>query len=678
VETLFHATVMRPWLGRVDPMTTALEYPAVEAVITSILTTMLLPMGKDRGVDSGLTGDEVRHARKRQYNADARAIVVAPDSLGALTENQPRLNGERMPPQPNRAAICDGFATMHQLLLTHRDALCGPTGPLGRLTEITTRTVLRDTAQYHNLLAESWHPSLLSDPHMVLGHFLNLWGLAVQRPATATAMADEMAQMMRGDVPYFLMQPSSVVMMRADGTPTAFSYDRSGADGFADRLQKLGPDNLAIQDWILRVSLDPGDLSIRPLYAESDPVVAPVADCDETAGAALVQVHRRLMSVARRGRGMIDWVGANPATPTGLVVAPADAGLYSGSAGFVLYLACHAAFTGAETDRSDALAAFATLERQLALPEDLPSRLGVMHGRGGIAYTLLHLHRLWDRPDLVDRAFALLTPDDDTPVEEVSFDLTDGAAGLVLVALAGFEMTQQARFGDLAQFWAQRLVAQCGADGAWVDAAGGRPLTGLAHGQSGPILALQRLSRLFPDPSFAETITRALACENTDFLPERQSWADWRLHNEGTYPDDAPPDVLFHWCNGSAGIALARLEVLRADPSATAIRDEAALGLRSLLDFGMGRDLSLCHGDLGNLDIAQTLQSQLELPGISGQIGALHSRAHRAILQGRMPGGLGDGVTSPGLMLGLCGMGFALLRRIDPGAAPDVLTLAAA
>jgi lantibiotic modifying enzyme len=91
---------------------------------------------------------------------------------------------------------------------------------------------------------------------------------------------------------------------------------------------------------------------------------------------------------------------------------------------------------------------------------------------------------------------------------------------------------------------------------------------------------------------------------------------------------------------------------------------------------GFGANHSLCHGDPGNLDFLLTaLQSYPEL----------YPAEHMALLQAsllesiegkQIVSGVPMGVEAPGLMLGLAGTGYALLRQADPTRVPSLLQLA--
>ncbi|HEY0637320.1 MAG TPA: lanthionine synthetase LanC family protein, partial [Pseudonocardiaceae bacterium] len=124
-----------------------------------------------------------------------------------------------------------------------------------------------------------------------------------------------------------------------------------------------------------------------------------------------------------------------------------------------------------------------------------------------------------------------------------------------------------------------------------------------------------------------------------------------------------PPDV--SWCSGLAGTVAAAATVCRA----SADRQVEALATRPLL-----RDLSLCHGELGAIEPLVLLASQ------GHEVAAAAVRRRAGLLLGAI-GQIGTvtgapgGVPTPGLLTGLSGIGYGLLRLGHPGLVPSVLLL---
>ena len=129
------------------------------------------------------------------------------------------------------------------------------------------------------------------------------------------------------------------------------------------------------------------------------------------------------------------------------------------------------------------------------------------------------------------------------------------------------------------------------------------------------------------------------------------------------------------WCHGAPGIGLARLLSLPYLDDAT-IRAEIATALETTRAHGFGGNHSLCHGDLGNLDL---LLQAGEALGDDGWVEAAGRKAAQVLASIESNGwlcGIALGAESPGLMTGLAGIGYQLLRLAEPARVPSVLTLA--
>jgi lantibiotic modifying enzyme len=93
------------------------------------------------------------------------------------------------------------------------------------------------------------------------------------------------------------------------------------------------------------------------------------------------------------------------------------------------------------------------------------------------------------------------------------------------------------------------------------------------------------------------------------------------------------------------------------------------------LQFGSGGNHGLCHGDWGNLDLLVSAAQSLGHPRLSGEArrwaAGLLDAAEVDGWQCATPFGL----ESAGLMTGLAGIGYGLLRVASPERVPSVLAL---
>jgi lantibiotic modifying enzyme len=163
---------------------------------------------------------------------------------------------------------------------------------------------------------------------------------------------------------------------------------------------------------------------------------------------------------------------------------------------------------------------------------------------------------------------------------------------------------------------------------------------------------------------------QAVGYERHLYSPEVGNWPDLR---GAELPDS--PRFMVAWCHGAAGIGLARLQALPHLDDA-ALGDEIQVALRTTLVGGFGGSHCLCHGDMGNLDLLLEAGRVLN----DGKWRA-HSERLVAMILGSIDRygwacGGPNGVEMPGLMLGLAGIGYQMLRLAEPDRVPSLLTLA--
>ena len=404
--------------------------------------------------------------------------------------------------------------------------------------------------------------------------------------------------------------------------------------------------------------------------------------------AALAIAHR-LAGSAIWNEDRCTWLG-EAIEPAGagwtVVTRTCDGGLYGGTAGVGRFLTLAGE---RETARGALRHALATVRRE------------PLHGGGlwlgplGPARAALEAAGTLDDPelreagtDLALRAAAAIAAE---PAGE--HDLLGGDAGAILGLLA----VERALGGDRADLLAaataaaRRLLDSASPDGLgvhWPGAAAASPygLCGLAHGASGIALALLALHERAGDPRHREAAAAALAYERRWFRGEAGGWPDLR---DATVADlRAARNISYPalWCHGAVGIGLVRLtayawggqtaDLAEAGAAIHAARTASAGTLGRLAEEpdqpGPAANWSLCHGLLGAAELMLCAAEVLAEPAHLAAARRLGERAlaDRAVLGAWRCGVDGAGET-PGLMLGLAGIGTTLLRLDDPGCAPS-------
>jgi lantibiotic modifying enzyme len=201
------------------------------------------------------------------------------------------------------------------------------------------------------------------------------------------------------------------------------------------------------------------------------------------------------------------------------------------------------------------------------------------------------------------------------------------------------------------------------------------PLTqsGFAHGVAGIMHALARALPHVPEDGRAmvtDTLT-FLVKHLAEFFDEReQSW----FTNVAT-----PTSFATGWCHGAAGIALGLAACAVALPTATDVHVARDAAVSATRRNGFGRNLTWCHGDLGNHDVLQHI-ARTAPPPVRHDIEQDVSLIECSWLD---PGGLASKLADPhsryshtsSLMVGTSGVLLHLAHRLDGGFRVSPVTL---
>jgi len=238
--------------------------------------------------------------------------------------------------------------------------------------------------------------------------------------------------------------------------------------------------------------------------------------------------------------------------------------------------------------------------------------------------------------------------------------------------LSYYAVTQDPDALDMAKRCADRLLARAVVMGEGVgwpsEETGGRALGGFSHGAAGMAWALLRLFEVSPDPRYQQTAFAAIRYERTLFVPDEGNYYD--LRPESLAGKDAQFSMA--WCHGAPGVGLARAAQLHLlDDRA---REEVRVTAEATAS-ALGRGHSLCHGDLGNLELVHRAAIVLEDPSLKERADRCVSAVVDHATRERWLCGVPLSVETPSLMVGLAGMGYQLLHFAHPERVPSVLLL---
>ncbi len=668
--------------------------PSVQTASHSVLRIGLLPRRmwsseQSEGVDiSGLGGQTVQLTPEPV----PQLVEVGTDQMRFSSErvplpisnHRPHLQDQDVDTLEYRDCIISGFISAYRLLLEHRDELLQEILPSFVNDEV--RCMLRPTRAYAILLSASFHPNILRDALECDRLLDRLWMSVVEQPHLASVIAAERADLWASDIPVFTTCPGSRDLFTSTGERIPEFLPMSSLEMVKERISGFSEQNMEKQVWIIRASFSSLELvsdSAINQGLQLQPSES-IVSYDRLMAAARA-VGDRLERLADYDEDMAGWLEIASVNERGWKLVPTGPNLYGGMSGLTFFLSYLGLLTDEQRYTALAQAALNTTRCQIARRKERGELggIGIFNGIGSFIYLLSHLGTVWNNPVLYREAEELVQLLPSTIVEDQFFDVIGGAAGCIaallsLYAVAPSQATLVAAIqcGDHLIESASPQTTGIGWSNEFVPTS----LAGFAHGNAGIAFCLLQLFAVSGEERFRRAALEAIAYERSLFSPEKRNWPDLRPSSISQAKSDEKgihddPPYMVAWCHGAPGIGLARLGSLSVLQD-TEVDAEIDAALHTTIRQGFGRNHSLCHGDMGNLDILLTATRLLAKPRYKEILQRVTPMLLDSVETQSWISGVPQGVETPGLMVGLAGMGYALLRLADPERMPSVLLLA--
>ncbi|WP_416430253.1 type 2 lanthipeptide synthetase LanM [Paenarthrobacter nicotinovorans] len=554
------------------------------------------------------------------------------------------------------------------------------------------RFVLRPTMVYSRLLAESWHPDLLQDG-LERSHYFEL----VRSTSINTHGADdhldvivdrEIAQLFNNDVPLFAVVADRVDLLDSAGRIVVENFFASSPlEAVTKKMATLDEADRELQVWLIEASfaiaaesstVDHGSSRDRITGSNVSRGHVSEPQFQETLLEAIDGSATELLESAVPTRqGGAGWLTVNLVNEKHWMIGACSFDVFSGASGIAIFLA-HAGrllnrpeLTEVAIDYRNFLA---DRTRQAigeqCLDEDYS--IGAFGDFGAAVLLDASLNAVLGRQEfipcreLTDYVVARIGDD-------IQLDVIEGSAGALLAAGMYTSRWAAASLDEVSSVAFDHLLnSHISVEGksAWVAASvGATPIAGFSHGQSGIALALARHASARDNTRVRSLIRSAWEYEDLHYSERFANWADLRQSGPS-------PSFMSAWCHGLPGILQARAETgLRLGMDSTPSSDHAIKSISAERGGPRMPSLnndSLCHGDLGNLialnNAGLVSSSDPEFKS------ALYSAARRKIDR-QSQSGVPLAVNVPGLMVGISGIGMAMVAHLEDQPSLNVLDL---
>lgn len=612
-------------------------------------------------------------------------------------QNRPKLKETPINALEYCEEIISGFSSVYEYIAKTRKTLLGSNGLINNFKNAETRYVARATNTYGLMLNESFHPDLLRNALYCDRFFDDLWYQVAEDPSLIKLVRFERMDLHNGDIPIFKTTPGSRDLSSSSGKKIKNFFSETELEQVSRHLNHFCAQDLSRQCWFIRSSLltlAMNDIQKKPTTEIK--IDYSVNDESLTNRSELINLAKhigdRLVDLAIQGaEGDSTWIGVSLANDNYWTLAPTGFDLYCGSSGIGLFLGYLGFILKNEKYTSVAygivqqfVTQLSKLENSINLNINAPhfhATIGAFGDIGGIIYLLTHMGKLWDKNEYfeyLERFVDQLTP---LIKQDAYFDIINGSAGLIACLHSLYRVMPSLIVKNAAVECGNHLLdnlQEMKTGIGWMTTKiASQPLTGYSHGVSGISWSLFRLFEMSGEEKFLTAAKEGIKYERSVFDKNSGNWPDFRNFDKigQELGKDSNSDSMVAWCHGGAGIGLSRLLARNYFDNASVIDSELRHITELILSSGFLGNQSLCHGSLGNLDILLQLGQVIKDDNLKIRIRQFENHTLYSIKERGFICGIPLGVETPGLMTGIAGIGYELLRLVHPDKIPSVLTI---
>ncbi|NUU38626.1 type 2 lanthipeptide synthetase LanM [Pseudomonas sp. C2B4] len=635
----------------------------------SVFTTGVVPNSAGSGDDqSGLS-------RQQQFVA-IRKLLVLEDGFYRLKSNEvnnrplmrhlPIFGGEAYSVTDYQHAFFYGFELGYDEVVNRRDAILEL---LERHAEgLKSRVLIKNTQRYTDFIAMMTHPRFTQCQLKFELLLATLWSDVGDTLNELDIPRHEINDLKKANFPRFTQSLLSDQLLNAQGRTVALLPIERPFESCRRKLEMLSPKDKAFQIHILQACLLPG---ARESLNRSHQLVA-VPELDR---AQFLDGAMRIAGIIEKNRiegeeGDVGWtfMDTHPQTKRNFITYMGNS-LYNGMGGLAIFYLSLFRVSGATRHRDEAERILYSISQ---CQDHFPNKLAVSayFGLTSYLYVLVNYELMTGRQTYQSTVEELLRKLADFPREDDEFDFILGWCGVLTILVNLYQLEKRETLLPLIEKFSQAIQSALTLDNEFLRLkATGKPLwTGFSHGISGVLLAMGKAWEATKAPLLAELITKWLQAENR--LTVDGFWLDLR--------ENTPSAVSMKWCHGDGGILLSRRWLTQSMNGAlnaetrSVLEQDAERCERHLWEQGLGSGYSLCHGDFGNLMCLLKLYRETNnKQGIARVNRALSQVAHNFFNEDFLDE---RNIPDLGMMLGITGVGQALLQAVDAGL-PDVLSL---
>lgn len=661
----------------------------LESIKKSVLRTNLFPATINKhesidvsGIRGGRSGMEIpsaKYAFENLYQDNIKIIKKSITTTGS--DNIPSINNEKIDPRDFKEHILKGFEECYDTFLKNRNVILN--SDIWKDFEISpVRVIPRNTHVYNSII------NVLSNPNYNMNYrerenLFNVLQKGLEDNSRLYRLIKyEIFDLKNLDVPYFYSYPGKKSIFSSDDIELENYHLESSINEVRDKISNLSIfDKHSQLKKINQSMIKPikrWDLKSEKVnYLENNILkkqipMGNLAFIDEAENIANYIMRNNLSTLDEQ----VMWENINISSYEKWVISPQDDTLYDGLLGNCIFFASLYSVT-------KNVKYFEFTEKILSSINEIEkyknsNNLSTFEGDIGKAYAYYYLGLLFNNKKYKNMSKKILLKSKDLINSDNQYDLINGASGYLMVASRIYKYEKDDDLYTILNMLGEHLINGVKEYGysniGWKNSVSQDSiLAGMSHGNSGIALSLLELYKVTKDSRYYEVARKAILSENKLFSTEDNNWSDNRSRDNRkkmNFPDPV------NWCHGASGIGLSRVYMKSILGENFEWDKDIENAIRKILSEGFGGSDCLCHGSMGNLEFFisyyQTNPNKLKYLTMARKIG------HHIISQAKNKQwycGIPQKTPVFGLMTGMSGIGYQLLRLAYPNKIPSILTL---
>lgn len=510
------------------------------------------------------------------------------------------------------------------------------------------RVIFRNTFHYSHLLDSSYHPNYLRSIVERKVLFSHLESLTLKKDCFSVSNY-ELDILLRDNIPSFYFRSSSKELLSVHGKVLKSDFFAStGIDIVKQKIVNSNWESIQMQLWLMdinfKLNINNNNLSFKKNH---DSALDQALELEKVVSEFYFhKKEKELYITSNETSGLIENSGIN---------------LYNGILGIAfMYIYLYKVSRISEF-KLKAIRIIKQIHKNSKAESD---SIGLFTGLSGFIYVLSHAYFVFREKHLLEIAKSYLINLQKGIESTEEFDIINGISGCVFAIKALRSVDYDSQYDDTLELLGNKLIRLAKEDSgnpSWFSRNLKKNLGGVSHGAAGVAMALGEIFRITKKKVYLKYMIKAIKYQDTLFVKSKGNWKDIRFSES---------EFQYSWCNGSVGICISKISLKDLIPTVSFRQIYSAF--KGILENGLGQNHSICHGDMGVLELFLLAKSENQML----RYGLQSEAAYNQIIEDIKSNGIKIGSNQRidlGLMTGISGVIFQILRMNYSNNVPSLL-----